>query len=300
MSIPLSRRALLQAAAALPAALPFAASAQPRVVRAPGTRIRLALNAYSFDKPLRAGTIDLAGLVRFCAEQGLEGLDATGYYFPGYPKAPSDEAIRGLKHAALVNGVSLCGTGVRNDFATADAAARAADLAMVKAWIDVAARLGAPVIRVFSGPRLPAGHTFDQVLAWMIPAFQECAAYGAGRGVMLGLQPHNDFIKTSDEAIRITQAVGSEWFGVILDIGSLRQNDAYAEIEKLVPYAVSWQLKENLGIGGKEVPTDLRRLKAIVDKVGYRGFMPIETLGGGDPKEKVPAYLAQVRAAFGM
>ena len=50
----------------------------------------------------------------------------------------------------------------------------------------------------------------------------------------------------------------------ILDIGSPRSGDPYAEIEKLVPYAVSWQIKENVGRDGKDEPTDLAKIKAII------------------------------------
>jgi sugar phosphate isomerase/epimerase len=182
----------------------------------------------------------------------------------------------------------------------ADAAARKSDVRMVKEWIEVASKLGAPVIRVFSGPQRPEGHSFEEALAWMVPDFQECAAYGKQHGVIVGLQQHNDFLKTADETVRVIRAVDSEWFGDILDVGSLRTNDAYAEIEKLTPYAVSWQLKELVGIGGKEVPVDLPRVRGIIEKVGYRGFLPVEALGAGDPREKVAKFLEQVRGAFGL
>jgi sugar phosphate isomerase/epimerase len=133
----------------------------------------------------------------------------------------------------------------------------------------------------------------------MIPAFKECAEHGARHGVIVGLQNHNDFAKTAAETIRITEGVGSEWFGVILDVGSLRLADPYEEIEKLLPYAVSWQLKETVWYGKKETPTDLARVKSIIDKGGYRGVLPIETLGAGDPRVKVAQFLPKVRAVFG-
>ena len=277
-----------------------AAVAQADVSREPGVKLKLALNAYSFDKPLRAGSMTLEDVVHFCAQHRVDALDATGYYFPGYPKVPPDDYIYNLKRTAFLNGVQLSGTGVRNDFAVADAAARKSDVQMVKDWIEVAGKLGAPVIRVFSGRTRPEGHTFDQALEWMIPAFEECAAYGKRYGVIVGLQQHNDFLKTADETIRVIQAVNSPWFGDILDVGSLRQNDPYAEIEKLVPYAVSWQLKENVGYGSKETPTDLRRIKAIIDKVGYRGVLPFEALGSGDPRVKVASFLEQIRTVFAL
>jgi sugar phosphate isomerase/epimerase len=296
MSVIATRRRLLQAAIGLtaaPAALP-----ESKVARLAGTRVRIGLNSYSFDRPLRNGSMTLSDVVRYCAQQGIEALDATGYYFPGYPKAPADDYIRNLKREAFVNGVTIFGTGVRNDFSVPDAGAREKDVQLVRDWIEAAARLGVSVIRVFSGNRVPAGHTFDQVLEWMIPDLKECVAHGQRYGVVIGLQNHNDFLKTADETIRLTNAVDSEWFGIVLDVGSLRQNDPYTEIEKLVPYAVSWQLKERVGYGRREAPTDLRRVKVIVDKAGYRGFLPIETLGPGDPKTKVAKFLGEVRAVF--
>jgi sugar phosphate isomerase/epimerase len=277
-----------------------AVSAEARVEREPGVKLKLALNAYSFDKPLKAGTMTLDDVIHFCAQHRVDALDATGYYFPGYPAVPKDDYIYGLKRTAFVNGVQLSGTGVRNDFAVADPTARKADVQMVKNWIEVASKLGAPVIRVFSGVKRPEGHSFDEALEWMIADFKECAAYGERHGVIVGLQQHNDFLKTADETIRVIEAVNSPWFGDILDVGSVQTNEAYAEIEKLVPYAVSWQVKENVGYQGKQGPIDLKRLRAIIEKGGYRGVLPFEALGAGDPREKVAGFLEKIRTAFSL
>src|ERR1700694_5582441 len=97
-------------------ALATAALAPAGVPREPGVKLKLALNAYSFNQPLMAGTMTLDDVVHFCAQHRVDALDATGYYFPGYPKAPSDEYIFNLKRTAFLNGVQLSGTGVRNDF----------------------------------------------------------------------------------------------------------------------------------------------------------------------------------------
>jgi sugar phosphate isomerase/epimerase len=281
-----SHSLVLAGAAALPAGVP----------RDPGVKLKLALNAYSFDKPLMAHTMTLDDVVHFCAGHRVDALDATGYYFPGYPQAPPDEYVYNLKKTAFLNGVEISGTGVRNDFAVADAAARKRDVQMVKDWVEVASKLGATVLRVFTGKVRPAGYTFDQALQWMIPEFQECAEHAKQHGVILGLQQHNDFLKTADETIRVMEAVNSPWFGDILDVGSLLQGDPYREIEKLVPYAVSWQVKEKVG----DADIDLARLKAIIDKVGYRGVLPFEALGSGDPREKVANFLERIRAVFAL
>ena len=110
-SVPIPRRHFvkrlggLAATAAAYLALPHAAHADTRIVRTAGLRLKLSLNAYSFNGPLRAGTMTLDDVIRFCAEQGVDGLDATGYYMPGYPKVPDDDYIYALKRTAFVNGV---------------------------------------------------------------------------------------------------------------------------------------------------------------------------------------------------
>jgi sugar phosphate isomerase/epimerase len=288
------------ALASAPASAPTSAPTSAKVGRESGVKLKLGLNAYSFDAPLRQGRMTLTDAVHFCAQHGVDALDATGYYFPGYPAAPPDDFIYALKRAAFVNGVAISGTGVRNDFAVADAAARKKDVQMVKDWIVVASKLGAPVIRVFSGRARPAGHSFEEAQAWMVADFKECAEFGRQHGVVIALQQHDDFLKTADETIRVIDAVGSDWFACILDIGSPRSGDPYAEIEKLVPYAVSWQIKENVGRNGKEEPTDLARIKAIIDRSGYRGYVPFEALGGGDPQVKIAGFLEKIRRAFGL
>ena len=288
----MNRRHLLAGLAASPL---FAAR---EVERQKGTRIKIGLNAYSFNKPLMAGTMKISGVIEYCAQQQIDGVDLTGYYFPGYPNVPSDEYLYAVKRTAFLNGVTITGTGVRNDFALTDVSSRQGHIQLVKNWVDVAAKLGSDMVRVFSGRELPKGYTFDQVLEWMVPAFQECAKYGQERGVIIGLQHHDDFLKTAGQTIRVVKAVDSDWFSVILDVGSVRQGDPYEEIEKLLPYASNWQIKEHVWYGTKKVDIDLPKLRGLIDKIGYRGFAPIEALGEGDPKEVVNAFLAKVRKSF--
>jgi sugar phosphate isomerase/epimerase len=275
--------------------LPNRSFADRKVVRNHGTTLKLSLNAYSFNGPLRSGDMTLHDVIDFCASRNFSGLDATGYYFPGYPEVPDDSYIFNLKQKAFLNGITIHGTGVKNNFSVPDPERRKSDVQLVKNWIEVAEKLGASIIRIFSGPDVSDEHTFDQVLEWMIPDIQECVEYGRKHGVMIGLQNHNDFAKTAAKTIQIIDAVDSEWIGVILDTGSLRQLDPYDEIARLLPYAISWQIKENVWYGKETVPVDMSKIKAIIDAGGYRGFLPIETLGGGDPKEKIDNFILKIR-----
>jgi hypothetical protein len=100
------------------------------VRRIGGAHIKIALNAYSFSKVLndhakgRGPGISLLQLLDFCARHDFDGFDPTGYFFPGYPQVPPDEYVNNLKRRAFDLGIGISGTGVRNNFTTADKAAR--------------------------------------------------------------------------------------------------------------------------------------------------------------------------------
>lgn len=261
-------------------------------------KLKTSLNAFSFNGPLLKGDMNLDQLLEFCAANQIDAVDITAYYFPGYPEVPSDEYLYHIKQKAFLLGLEISGTGVRNDFSDPDPVKRKASVELVKKWIIAAEKLGAPVIRVFSGTVDVKDIPREKVVDYMVTDLKECTEFGKTHGVVVGIQNHNDFIKTADQAIEIIKRVNSEWFGLILDIGSYRTGDPYLEIAQSVPYAVNWQLKENLYVNGVEQKTDLNRIMKIIQEKGYRGYIPLETLGEGDPKVKVPKFLAEIRVAL--
>lgn len=261
-------------------------------------KFKISLNVYSFNDLLRSGKIDLFNVLNFCAEHNFNAINPTGYYFPAYPEVPTNEYINRFKRQAFLLGLDISGTGVRNDFTQPDPAKRQADIAMIKQWIEAAARLGIPNVRVFAGTHDHEGYSRDQVFEWMAEDLTACCQHGEQHGVIVAIQNHNDFLMTAADVDRIFAMVDSEWLGLNLDIGSYRQRDPYQEIEKNVQYAVTWQIKENVWIDGQETPADFVKLFRIIKQAGYRGYLPLETLGEGDPYQKVPRLLANVREAL--
>jgi len=273
------------------------AFSQDRNINTGKSKLKLSLNAFSFNAPLSEKKMSLDDLLQTTAEIGFDGVDITAYYFPGYPNVPSDDYLYQIKRKAFRLGLDITGTGVRNDFTDPDANKRQQHIVLVKNWIDAASKLGAPVIRIFAGMQNPKGYTREQILEWMMKDIRECLDYGKQRGVIVAIQNHNDFILSGEHVIEFIEHVNSEWFGLILDTGSYRIHDPYEEIEKTAQYAVNWQVKENVFINGVEREADINRLIKIISASGYRGYIPIETLGAGDPKEKVVALFKKVKLA---
>src|SRR6266568_1703733 len=268
------------------------------IKRGGGSSLKVSCNAYSFAKLLnsqlqgRGEGISLFDLAEFCAKQNFDGFDVTGYYFPGYekngPGVPTDKYIFELKRRAFDLGLGISGTGVGNNFTVADKAARANDVQRIKNWVEVAAKLGAPVLRVFADTQMRAqtwqtvsnGATRDEVEKWIAADIRACADHAAKFGVIIGVQNHGDFLKTAENQISLLKRIDSPWCGAIVDTGYFKAADPYEEMAKAAPYAVNWQIKQSpLGVESEEAsPTDLKRLLRVVRESGYRGYLPIETL----------------------
>lgn len=296
-----ARRAFLGNLAAVPL-LATAPTVARRQSTGPATSLpaflKTSCNIYSFNDPLRSGAMTLEEVFEYCAELGFAAVDPTGYYFTGYPEPPPDDEIYRLKQRAFRLGLDISGTGVRNDFTLPDARQRDAEVTRVLRWIDVAAKLGAPVLRVFAGLSVPEGHTRQEVTGWVVQCLETCVARGASRGVMIVMQNHDDVYKTAEETLEIRRRVRSDWFGLNVDIGSLRTGDPYEEVARLAPYAYTWQVKELVYRGTRGEPTDLRAIVRILRNARYRGYVPLETLGEGDPKVKVRRLLEEFRQAM--
>jgi sugar phosphate isomerase/epimerase len=319
MNTSLSRRALLARAAygvgllaALPRALP--AIDPPAVEQPSGACLKPALNAYSFLERLQAkepaAAIDLFAVCEFAAREEFAAVDLTGYFFPGYPAPPPTEYITRIKRRLHVLGLDLSGTGVRNDFATADAQVRANGVRLVQDWIAVAADLGAPVIRVFAGPQAPfrdwekaaPGASRADVETWMAEALHACAETGKQHGVLVAVQNHGDFLSTGQQHLNLLNRVGHDWCGALVDTGKYLTDDPYADIALVAPRALNWQIKENVHSTQQSPAVDLGKLVSIIRASGYRGYLPIETLSMGrrdyDPYQAVRTIHGILRKAL--
>jgi len=319
----LSRRSFIRAATVFPFAATgfnvmsgFAQAEIKPVPRSGATMLKVSLNAFSFSRLLNAKLkhgkdgIDLFDLVDFCAKYNIDGMDPTGYFFPGFPDVPPDTYIFDLKRKAFEAGVGISGTGARNNFTTSDKEKRAADVKIIKDWVVVASKLGAPVLRVFADTQMrdmswhdvAKGFTREQVRDWIADDLRECTEHGKEHGVIIGVQNHGDFLRTSDDLIELVGLVDSPWCGAIVDTGYFRSADPYVDMKKAAPYAVNWQVKQSAFGAASEVKLDLDRFLHIVRSSGYSGYLPIETLSTPDkpydPYQIVPPFVQELKAAI--
>jgi sugar phosphate isomerase/epimerase len=262
------------------------------------TRLQYSVNAYAFNSMLRSGEMTFFDMMEFAANIGLDAVDLTGYYFQSYPEIPTDNELFKLKRKALELGLNISWTGIRNDFVNPDSDSRKADRKMIRQWLEVSSRLGASIMRIFAGKHAYEGYLRKEVKDWLVDEFRTCAGYGEETGVLVGLQHHNDFLFRSDEIIDILERVDSEWFGLILDIGSLHADNPYHEIQKLAPYANYWFIKEHVHPNGNKTPVDMKKIASIIKNDGYQGYISFESLSDGDPKQIVASMFDSFRNEY--
>jgi len=261
-------------------------------------RLQYSLNAFSFNSLLRSGEMTFFDMMEFAAKIGLNAVDLTGYYFPSYPEVPEDSELFRLKRKALELGLNISWTGVRNNFVNPDTTGRNTDRELIRKWLTVSSSLGASIMRVFTGNQTYEGYSKDQVKEWLVEEFKTCAIYGQETGVIVGLQNHNEFLFQSEEVIDILKRVDSEWFGLILDIGSLHAENPYDEIEKLAPYANYWFIKEHVFPNGNRTLVDMNKIARIIKNQGYQGYISFESLSAGDPKPIITSMFNSFKTAY--
>ncbi len=311
MNSPFSRRDFLKTATVSLAGLGLtglpAVALEP--FKRPGKpRLQLSLAAYSFrqffkDTPegrtaeaQAEKRIDLFQFINYCADHGCAGAELTSYYFP---KQVDDPLLLRLRRHAFLRGIAISGTAVGNTFTHPKDDKRDAEIASVKTWIDHAAVLGAPHIRVFAGA--PKGLDDSAARRQAIKSLEEVGAYAASKGVWLGVENHGGIVATPDGLLEIIKAVNSPAVGINLDTGNFHGADPYADLARCAPWAVNVQVKVEIKrAGAKDMePADMKKIATLLREANYQGWVVLEYESKPDPFTAVPEHLRALREALG-
>jgi sugar phosphate isomerase/epimerase len=263
------------------------------------SHLKLSLAAYSYKPHLQgpARSMDLFGFVDRAADLGLDAVEPTSYYFP--EDVTADYLHRLRRHAFLL-GLDISGTAVMNDFCTPPGPELDRELAHVRAWIDRAAELDAPTIRILSGNWIQ-GTPQEELEERVVRSIEALLPRAAEKGVMLALENHGGGVTTSaDELLRIVRRVKSPYFGVNLDTGNFHTKDPYDDLARVAPYAVNVQVKTEIRREGKTTePADLSKVIGILRDAKYSGYVVLEYTAKEDPMTAVPRYIKELRSLIG-
>mgnify|MGYP000331837092 FL=1 len=281
------------------------------ISRAGKSRMQLGVAAYSFrehfqwmrDKEQKPKgdqkPWSILDFIDWCADHNVPGAEVTSYFFP--PDVDEKFLLEVKRHAYL-RGVQLAGTAIGNNFALPKGEKLDEQIAYTKKWIDYAALMNAPHIRVFAGPQ-PKDLSEEQAVANCLEAYQECLDYAAKKGVFLGLENHGGIVAEPDNLIKMVKAANSPWAGINWDSGNFHTEDPYGDLAKIAPYAINVQLKMEMSpkgsIKGEGQPADVPRLLKILREANYQGWFTLEYEVAADPFGEVPKILEMLRPMLG-
>ncbi len=245
------------------------------------------------------------------ARMGFDGLDILLMQM----ESEENSYLQKLKRHALINGMDLCCMSTHQGFVTPDEARRQKNVDLTLRQIEVAYRLGIPIIRINTGrwgtsgsfddlmanrgiePVLP-GYTEDDGFKWVIDAIEKCLPKAQDCGVILGLENHWGLARTPEGLLRIINAIDSPWLRVLLDTGNFLE-DPYDKLDQCAAQTVLVQAKTYYG-GGLWYTLDLDypRIAQIMRQHDFRGYISLEFEGNEDYRIAIPKSLALLRGAF--
>jgi sugar phosphate isomerase/epimerase len=260
------------------------------------SHFKLSLAAYSFRDFLSGPnpSMDLFDFVNLAADLGLDAVEPTSYYFP---ENVSTDYLHRLKQHAFLLGLDISGTAVMNDFCLARGPEAEKELNHVHTWIDHAAELDAPTLRIMSGNWLQ-GTPESELEQRVVERINSLIPHAVAKGVTLGLENHGGGVTvTSEQLLRLVRQVKGPNFGVNLDTGNFHGKDPYAELAEAAPYAVNVQVKTEIRRMGKsKEPADLARVIGILREARYSGYVVLEYNAPGDPKTAVPRFIKELHS----
>ncbi len=238
--------------------------------------------------------IDMVGFLDYCVKHQFDTAELTSYFFP---PAADDYYFRQLKQAAFIRGMTISGTAIGNNFTVGAGPELDHEIDDAKRWIDRAAILGAPHIRIFVGTGAQL-NGYPERMDQAISAVETCAAHASRAGIFLGIENHGKL--TADQMIEVIQRVDSQWVGINLDTGNFVSDDPYADLQRCLPYAVNVQVKASMkSPAGDKYPADLERIAKLLKASNYQGFVVLE-YEDDDPYKMIPTFAKQLSAALAM
>lgn len=264
------------------------------------SHLKLSVAAYSYRDLLQGPkkSMDLFDFVNLAADMGLDAVEPTSYYFP--PDADAAFMHRLRMHAFRL-GLDVSGTAIGNNFCVPAGPERDKQIQLTRTWIDHAAAMNAPVIRIFAG-NVPKGESEEVAVERTVAAIHEVLPYAAEKGVALALENHGGITATPDQLLRIVKAVNAPAgnFGINFDSGNFRTDDPYADLARIAPYALNAQIKTEIAPkGGSKQPADFSRLIGILRDARYSGYVALEYEGAEDPLKAIPEAVKRLRDLIG-
>jgi len=192
----------------------------------------------------------------------------------------SDESIDATQALFADAGLEIVSIDSSAQFCKPDGADRDAAHAEAERHIEIAAKIGAPFVRVFGG-YIPEGESREKWSRELAKDLSRAGAYAADRGVTVILETHDDWTK-ADNLIRVMEMVSMPSVRALWDFGNGYKFDDSLEhaAELYKDYVVHTHVKDFTKDGTYVAPGEgifpFEKQIGLLKKIGYSGYLSLE------------------------
>lgn len=213
--------------------------------------------------PYGEGDLTLLDLPAALAAHGIRHLEVCHFHFPRTDAAYLRDFRECLAAAGVTLTTLLIDTG---DISAADPASRERDLAAIRAWIDVAAALGARRVRVVTGEGDPSD---AEAVGRSIAGLAALAAYGRARGVATITENWRRLGDAPTTLLAVLDGAGGA-VGLCADFGNLAPAGKEDALRLLLPRAATVHAKAEWA-DGRVDRDDFLRCLDLAREAGFAG-----------------------------
>lgn len=229
------------------------------------------------------GLSDLAWpeFVDYCQKAKVDVIEISGW-----PKSYGgsltfdDAGIELARSLTQKAGIGICAVGTPDDLVQLTPEAFGEQIKLIKSYVDLAVKLGAPVCSLKVGtPK--EGISQEDALKLIIDGLKRVAPYAQERKVFLAMENRTSLTGNPDNMLKIVREVRSLFVRVLLDTGNFMNfgfgpDEVIKAVEMLAPYTVHTHFKDGRGrkkefkslpLGQGEL--DIERILRILKLNGY-------------------------------
>lgn len=289
--------------------------------------MKLSVSSYSFHQYVKAGKMTLFDVVDKAAEMGFEGIE-----FIDLPKEKNQSErlalAEELRERVEKKGLSMVAYTVGARLWQPNEELLRAEIARVKGEVDIAAALGAPVMRhdlVWELEKTGEGRSFHGMMPKLAATVREIADYAAAKGIRTCSENHGRIAQDSDRMEAFVTLVNHDNYGLLVDMGNFLcvDEDPVTAVSRVANFAFHAHAKDMLilphdtdpagliatrgagllratAIGHGSVPVE--RCIRVLKRAGYDGWLSLEYEGREDclwgiaeGKKNLESYLAKIQ-----
>ncbi len=220
--------------------------------------MKTAVSVWSFRRWLLDGTETELSIISKAKEFGFDAIEFTDHTIPLPSGVTEAEHAKQLCEEAKRVGIEICNFAIIADLLGGCECNLETEVERVKRKVDIAAILGAKMMRHDTAFRFPNNSRGYQGFSNVLPRFAEgcrkITEYAESVGIKTMVENHGQFCQDSDRMEQLVNTVAHPNFGLLVDFGNFLcvDEDPAVAVGRTAPYAFHAHAKDFIRKSGNE------------------------------------------------